>query len=304
MTWITAAIVSAVLLAVANVVDSHLIKKRMPSLWSFLVLAGPLHVLFGIIFLQFYPLADGVGAFPWFIALGSSVLRSVAVLLMLYDMRTEEVSRIIPVVNTQPIFVAILAAPLLGEALSGQQWLAIVLMVAGAILISMKWDGEKRGARLRRSFVMLVTSSLLFGVANVGTKYGMDYFSSWNMYCIGSFCFGSMFFLIALWARPQVFRDLRDMEHRGNILTVVGINETVALAGIILSFWAMERGPISLVTAIQGSRPLFVFLIALILSVFIPAALDEHWSRGVVALKVVSIALIVGGVMIINLVGA
>ena len=293
--------VVAATLGLVNVIDSHLISKRMPSLWAFLIPAGLVHLAFGLIFLTLHPLPGGVEAFPWFVAVLSAVTRTVAVLLMLYAMRTEEISRIIPVVHTQPVFVAILAVPLLGEALNYLQWLAIVLTVAGAVLISARWGGSGRGARLRKSFILLLASSLLFAVANTGTKYALDHdISFWNMYSLNAICFGIIFCLVS--ARPSVFRELREMKDRGASLILIVLNETIALGGIILSFWAMEKGPVSLVSTVMGARPFFVFLYALALSRTFPAVLDERLSRGIVALKIVSIALIVGGVAIINLV--
>ena len=300
MTWITAALVVAATLGVVNVIDSHLISKRMPSLWAFLIPAGVLHLSYGLIFLTLYPFPGGVDAFPWFVTAVAAITRTVAILLMLYAMRTEEVSRIVPVVHTQPVFVAILAVPLLGEALNYLQWLAIVLTVAGAVLISARWGGSGRGARLRKSFILLLASSLLFGVANTATKYALDYISFWNMYSLNAICFGIIFCLVS--ARPSVFRELREMKDRGASLILIVLNETIALGGIILSFWAMEKGPVSLVSTVMGARPFFVFLYALALSRTFPAVLDERLSRGIVALKIVSIALIVGGVAIINLV--
>ncbi|TET74372.1 MAG: DMT family transporter [Dehalococcoidia bacterium] len=300
MTWITAALVVAAALGLVNVIDSHLISKRMPSLWAFLIPAGIIHLGYGLIFLTLHPLPGGVEAFPWFVAVVSAVTRTVAVLLMLYAMRTEEISRIIPVVHTQPVFVAILAVPLLGEALNYLQWLAIVMTVAGAVLISARWGGSGRGARLRKTFILLLASSLLFGVSNIATKYALDYISFWNMYSVTAISLGIILPLVS--ARPRVFRELRQMKDRGIPLMLIAFNETIALGAIILSFWAMARGPVSLVSTVMGARPFFVFLYALALSHTFPAVLDERLSRGIVALKIVSIALIVGGVAIINLV--
>ena len=300
MTWITAALVVAATLGLVNVIDSHLISKRMPSLWAFLIPAGLIHLAFGLIFLILHPLPGGVEAFPWFVAVLSAVTRTVAVLLMLYAMRTEEISRIIPVVHTQPVFVAILAVPLLGEALNYLQWLAIVMTVAGAVLISARGGGSGRGARLRKTFILLLASSLLFGVSNTATKYALDYISFWNMYSVTAISLGIILPLVS--ARPRVFRELRGMKDRGIPLMLIAFNETIALGAIILSFWAMARGPVSLVSTVMGARPFFVFLYALALSHTFPAVLDERLSRGIVRLKIVSIALIVGGVAIINLV--
>ena len=300
MTWITASLVVAAALGLVNVIDSHLITKRMPTLRAYLIPVSIIHIIYGLIFLHLYPLPSGVPAFPWFVAIAAAVTRTIAILLMLYAMRTEEVSRVIPVVNTYPVFVAILAVPVLGEALNYLQWLAIFMTVAGAVLISIRWQGQGRGARLRKTFILLLASSLLFGVSNTATKYALDYFSFWNMYSISDICYGTAFFLIA--ARPSVLRELRDMKERGTALKLVAFNETLTLGGYILSFWAISMGPVSLVSTIMGTRPCFVFLYALALSRAFPWLLDERLSRRILILKIVSIALIVGGVAIINLV--
>jgi drug/metabolite transporter (DMT)-like permease len=300
LTWITAALIAAATLAVVNVVDSHLIARRMPSLWAFLIPAGALHLVFGLIFMSQHPLPPGVGAFDWFVVAVAAVTRVAAAFLMLYAMRTEEVSRIIPVVNSYPVLVAIMAVPLLGEVLNGLQWAAIVITVAGAVLISLRSGAGGGGVRLRRSFVLLLGSSLLFAVTNIATKYSLGYVSFWNMYWITALCFGTGFVLFAL--RPGVWSELRSMEGRRTALAVIACNEAIALGGIIISFWAMQNGPISLVSTVLGVRPLFVFLVALALSVALPAVLDERLGRRIVALKLVSIALIVGGIAIINVV--
>jgi uncharacterized membrane protein len=301
MTWITAALLVAATLGVVNIVDSHLISKRMPSLWAFLIPAGIAHFTFGLIVVATHPLPGGVTGFVWFVAVLSALIRTAAVLLMLYAMRTEEVSRIIPVAHTNPVFVAILAVPLLDESLSLVQWLAIFMTVAGAVLVSARSGGNGRGVSLRRTFVLLVASSMLFGAANTGSKYALDDISFWNMYTLNALCFGLIFCLVS--ARSGVLADLRAMKGRGTALALIGLNELIALAGILLSFWAIERGPVSLVSTVMGVRPLFVFIFAVALSRVFPRVLDERLSRGIVALKVVSIGLIVGGVTIINLVG-
>lgn len=300
MTWITAALVVAAALGLVNIVDSHLITKRMPTLWAYLLPVSIIHIVYGLIFLNLYHLPGGVPAFPWFVAIAAAVTRTIAVLLMLYAMRTEEVSRVIPVVNTYPVFVAILAVPVLGEALNYLQWLAILMTVTGAVLISMRSQGRGRGARLGKTVILLLASSLLFGVSNTATKYALDYFTFWNMYSISDLCYGTAFFLIS--ARPSFLRELRDMKERGTALKLVAFNETLTLGGYILTFWAISRGPVALVSTIMGTRPCFVFLYALALSRAFPWLLDERLSRRIIIMKIVSIALIVGGVAIINLV--
>ena len=82
---------------------------------------------------------------------------------------------------------------------------------------------------------------------------------------------------------------------------LLSLNEGIAFSGIILSFWAMEQGPVSLVSTLLSTRPFFVFVYALVLSLVLPAVLEERLTKGVALVKLVSIGLIVGGVTLLTL---
>lgn len=298
MFWITGAISAAAIMGLVSIVDSHLITKRMPSLRSFLLPIGVLQLGFGLVILGLNPLPEDTSTFPIMIAFISGTLRSVGAILMLNTMRSEEISRVISVVNTSPIFVAIMAVPLLGETLSYTEWLAIFIIVAGAVLISLRWDASGQATGLRKSFAILIVSSLLFGVANVASKYSMDYISFWNMYSVNAFCFATVFLLFSL--RPRIIEELRKMKQRSQVLTLVTMNECIAIGSIVLSFWAIQQGPVSLVSAIIGTRPGFVFIYALVLSRIFPKVLNEYLSRRIITIKIISIGLIIGGVTLLT----
>jgi uncharacterized membrane protein len=71
------------------------------------------------------------------------------------------------------------------------------------------------------------------------------------------------------------------------------------VAGVVMSFRAMEMGPISLVSTIASSRPVFVVIYAIILSRTYPAFLKWQTSKRILALRLIAIAMIVGGIVII-----
>ena len=301
MAWIAVAIASAATSAVVSIFDSHLISKRMPNLLTFLAPVGAVHLIVGVVILGLFPMPTGADTSTLAVAVGSSVIRVVGALLMLRTMRSEEVSRIMPVTNTFPIFVAILAVPILGETLGWTDWLAIVITVSGAVLISAHWDTAGKGVQLRKSFATLIVSSILFGVANVGSKYAMEQINFWNMYGINSACLGAIFLLVSV--RPATLRAIREMTGTNRALGVILFNECLTVVGFVLSFWAIEQGPVSLVSTILSTRPAFVFVYAMTVSRFFPAVLNERLSRGIVVAKVVSIGLIVGGVTLLTLGG-
>ncbi len=299
MSWINTAILSAGILGIVNIVDSHLLSRRMPSLGTFLLPVGIIHLIYGSILLIIFPFPQGVSAWPLGVAAASGFLRAGAVTVMLHTMTREEVSRVIPVVYTYPIFVAIAAVVLLGEDLLYLQWLAVIIVVAGAVIVSLRRNPTGGGTYLGRSFGLLLISSLLMAAADIASKYALNYISFWNMYSITVFCMSSVFFLVSI--RRSVFRELRSMQRRGSTLALLAFNEVLAPIGIVLSFWAIERGPVSLVSTILGSRPIFVFIFALVLGRLFPVFLEWRPTGATLVLRLTATAMIVGGIAIIHL---
>ena len=299
MSWANIAILSATILGMVNVIDSHLLSKRMPSLRAFLVPVGIIHLIYALIVFTLFPLPAGIGTWPLLVAIASGILRSLAMTSMLYVMKSEEVSRVTPVVYTYPVFVAIMATPLLGETLYYMDWLAIIIVVTGAVMISIKQGPTGSTTWLGKPFLLLFGSSLLMAMADIASKYALVYISFWNMFWLSAFCMSGIFLLVSI--RPYTLRQLINMKQRKSVFALLAVNETLAPTAIALQFWALERGPVSLVSTIAGSRPIFVVMFALILSRISPKFLQWQLGRGALALRLVATAMIVGGITIIHL---
>lgn len=299
MSWAIAALLNAVLSGLANVFESHLIVKRMPSLQAFQLPAGILQFGLGLLFLGLFPLPMHVGIVPWLVAAGSGVAAASGFSLMLRVFRTEEVSRIIPVVYTYPVFVAILAFPLLGEAVSSLEWLAIFMTVAGVVLMSVRLGDGARNAQWSRNLALLLGASFLWALSSIGSKYALRYISFNNMYSINALSIGALFMLTSL--RPSVLRQLGSMKHRRLSLGMLLVTEALFLPSALFFFWALQKGPVSLVSTISATRPCLVFLYTLVLAYIFPNMLRERLTMGSTGAKIISIGLITGGVAIINL---
>jgi drug/metabolite transporter (DMT)-like permease len=267
MEWVGTAILSALILGFVNTVDSHLIAKRLPSFRAYLLPVGAMMLLLSLVMVLIFPFRAGVGVWPWVAAITAGILRSTAIIIMLYAMRREEVSQVIPIVNTYPIFVAIIAMPILGEMLDFQQWLAIVIVVTGVVLVSLKKGPGTGLTSMGRMALTLVGSSMIMAVADVAAKYSLDYFSSWNLYCFTHFSLSAMLLLMGL--RPSVLSELHRCRTRNSSLIIIFVNEIIGVAGVVLFYLAMQSGPVSLVSTIFSSRPLFVLLFAVIIRGFV-----------------------------------
>ncbi len=232
-------------------------------------------------------------------AVVSGIFRTIAVTLLLYNLQREEVSRVIPVVYSYPIFVAIIAVLFMGETLGYLQWLAIIIVVAGALMVSVRQSPSGSTIWLGKPLLLLFGSSLLLAMADVTSKYALAYISFWNMFSLAAFCISGIFLLVSM--RPHVLSQLISMERRNSAIALLAFSEILAPVGIVLLFWAIERGPVSLVSTITSSRPVFVVIFALILGRILPEFMEWQPGKGILALRLVAIAMIFGGITIIYL---
>ncbi len=295
--WVTTVVLSAALLGMVHVIDSHLISKRMPSFKAYLLSVGTFIFLISLVLACFFPLPPNVGAWPLAMAVLSGLTRAASVIIMLYLMKKEEVSLVIPITNTYPIIVALIAIPILKETVNSLQWLAILIVVFGVLLASVRLRNGARVTWLRRPLILLIGSSVLWAISDVMAKYALEYVSTWNMYWISHLILPLAFFCVAL--RPSVFREIMRFQKRNSAILIMVLNETIAVTALVLFYWSMQRGPVSLVSAIYSSRPLFVFLYAVVISRFSNLLLERESTGGSLLLRFVAITLIVGGIVII-----
>lgn len=299
--WIGIAILSAAGMGLVNIFDSHLISKRMPGFKAYLLVVSPFVLLSGLVFAFLFPLPAGLSTWQLMVAVASGLMRAVSVIILLYSLRREEVSRVVPVVSTYPVFVAIMAVPLLGETLGSLQIMAIVIVVAGVVIISVKKRTDSSKNWLGMTFFLLLGSSLLLAMADVVGKYALDYISFWNMYWISMLSLAVIFLFVSV--RHSVIKELVHIVNPRSAMVLLTINEVLVVGSSIMLFWAMERGPVSLVSTIASTRPVFVIIYALIMSRFLPGVLlERNLSRKMLAVRLGATAMIAGGIVMIYLV--
>ncbi len=295
--WVTLAILGTALLGVSNIIDSHLLSRRM-DIRIFLLLLGGCILISGIVIFILFPLPQDVGINVMLVAVAQGIGRTIGVVLMFYVFKREEVSRAIPVVNTYPIFVAIMSMPVLGESLNILEWLAVFIVVAGAVMISIRRN-LSGGVTLGKPFILLLCSALLFALSDIGGKYVLSSISFFNLYALSAFCMGGI--CIIVWARPDTIRQFKKIKQRNYALGLLALDELLSIFGVILGMRALQLGPVALVSTVTSSRPIFVIFIALIISRISPGFLEFAPGRGLLALRLLASAMIVSGIAIIYL---
>ena len=251
--------------------------------------------------ISFFPFSAAADGAHFLGAIGGGLADAFALVLLFDRLQKGEVSRVIPVTSSFPIFVALLSMPLLGEMLNVWEWLAILLTVAGAVLISFHRDLGERKTKLQKSFLLLLLTAFLFAISNIGFKYAMDVktISFWNVFTVNGICCAVVALFFSL--RKSTLLELKNLPQRTQKIGWVFGSQSIAALGITLSFIAIDSGPVSLVSTIMNIRPAFVFIFSIIISRFYPGFINERLTRSTVFVKLIGIAMITGGVAIISL---
>ena len=293
--WIFLALVSAASLAVVNLADKRLLDRHLPNLSTlYLWIAFVL-----VIYIVGATLAFGIPsdtATPYVLtAVGSGLGLGIGYALLFVGLKVGEASRAVAISQTYPIFVASLAVPLLGERISPVQWGAIILVVLGTMAISLP-SSPRRWADLKPSkgTPALLGCGLFLGIGFFLAKLALEQSSFPTV-----FIYQQLGTLAAFlpFCRPRVGRQLVEaMKSPWTVSLLVvgeGVLPLVVVAGALQ---ATNLGPVSLVAAFLATTPLFVFVMATLLSQARWHLMEEVVSRQALLVKFASIAMIVLGV--------
>ena len=136
-------------------------------------------------------------------------------------------------------------------------------------------------------------------ISNVTSKIALDDLPILFTHGLRMLALGIVFLAFNLRTAP--WEDVRSLlTKRSTALLIVSLNELViANIGLLLSLWALSLGPVSLVTALLGTRALFIVAYSTLIALVWRGALGEKVTPATIAVKLGSTALIVSGVAII-----
>jgi len=271
----------------------------MPSLRAFLFPFGFAALLTFTVLIILFPFNTDIPIRVWLVMTAAGMSRVGGYFVMVTVFKKVEVSRVVPVVLTYPVFVAIMALFLLGESINYLQWLAIIMVVGGAIMISFRRSRAGAPGFLSKPFFLCIGVALLMAAADIMNKYVLGYVSFWNLMVFNTFCLAAGCFAFSL--RHKTFDDYRNMTGRTLAVVLVFLDQLIALGGMISLLSAVQRGPVSLVSTVAASRPMYVLIIALILSRLFPALLPWQKGRVMLAVRFVATLMVVGGIALIYL---
>lgn len=300
MEWILLATFSAALFGLITALEKRLIDHHLPNLGVYYAsIAISLYIPAVIVFLA-TGLPGETSTYSLVMATLSGSVWGVGLAMVFWGYKLEEASRASAIVHTFPVFVAVIAVFWLDESLVPGQWTAIIVIVAGAFLVSIRRSKTQGYSRFSQAFPILIGASLLTALSHLFAKAALeDGLTVWMTYSIRAASMGVAFTFLA---KPSAFLELlrvvRNWRTLALMLTADFILAPVASVSLTR---ATGLGAVSLVAALAATRPFFVFLVGSFFSIDRIKLLDEPLERETLALKVVALGMIVGGIAALSL---
>ncbi len=321
MTWLLISIIAYFLAAIAVIVDKTLLKKDIPEpiVYTFYIA-----ILGAVLMLAVIPFGVGIpNILTIFVSLTAGAAFTWALILMFTAFKKDDVSRVAPMIGgLVPIFVLGLATFVLNEKLSCTQYIAYIFLILCSFLISLdfrnrgivKWLKKKLGLdkrlsmpRIRKALWVALPAAALFGISHVLTKFvylNTKFLTGFLWTRLGAFL-AVMLLLIIPENRQMIIKNFKKNKRRKSTQKNVGgrflFGQLSGGISAILLQYAIFLGSVSLINALQGLQYIFVFFIALILTIFIPKILKEEVSKEIFWQKVVAVGLIFIGLYFITI---
>jgi len=299
--WIFLAIFSAALFGLITALEKRLIDHHLPNLGVYYAsISFSLLIPAVIVFLATGGVPDEAtnSSMGW--AALSGGVWGVGLAMVFWGYKLEEASRASAIVHTFPVFVAIVAVLWLDETLIPGQWAAIIVIVLGAFVISIRMSDGRGILKFSRAFPILIFASLLTALSHVFAKEAMNNdLTAWMTYALRA---GAMAVAFAVIAKPKAFIEMFVVLRNWRTLALMLIADFLLapVASISLTR-ATGLGAISLVAALAATRPFFVFMVSSFFSIERIQLLREPLQRDTLALKLVALAMIVGGIATLSL---
>jgi len=300
MNWFLTALIGPALWALVNHIDKYIISKYFTgrgvgSLVLFTSTSGLIISLFILIFGFSQIFIGYAGALV--IGINGAILVA-AFIPYLYALENEEASWASTLYQLIPVFGYVLGLIFLHEQLTTSQFLASLLVIVGAIAISLDFSQKlKLKAKpfwlmVLSSFMIAVNALIFKVVALEGNFWGTAF---WEY--IGGGIFGVLLFACIPLYRTQFIATIQ--RGKKTVLTINIVSELLNIGAKLAANFASLLAPLVLVWVVNGLQPLIVFIYGVLLTVFLPTLGKEDISKRTVVQKLSAMSVMLIGIYLL-----
>ena len=296
--WTLLALVVPFSLGVVNVVDKLIVERHAPTVFIYVFWIGVLEICVGSVILISVSSGQPDARALWG-GLIAGGFRGASLIALLTALRHGQLSRVSPVYFLFPLMVAPMSWGFLGEDLSSLAWGAIALAVAGAGLVT--WQGRAQGGVRGQPKAQLyaVAGAFMFAVSNVFVKWFLEEEPFWEFYSSTRVGVGIVMMSALLTADVRGYA--MGMVRNRTFMALVLTDDVIASSAILAGLAAIDRGPLSLVSAVWAIQPAVVLGYSFALARAYPGVFGGWVTSANLTTQVAGIAAILTAVLVITL---
>ncbi len=291
MLWLILTLLATTMFAIVQIIDKIYMSKWIKQPAIPVIIFGFIGIAASFVISLVKGLAS-ISIFNLFIAIISGASFVIMSILYFKAIQLEEVSRVGPLFHLAPIFVLIIAAIFLNESFTLLKYIGIFLLVAGAILLSIRSFDIK----FNKSFFLMIFAALFLALSSTSIKYLLNFMDYWSAFSYARF--GAIIILL-----PVIFIYLPDLKKlatkQKEILTIISSNELINITALFIMTVAISIGFVTLVQALITTQIIFVLLFSTVLSIYYPKILEEEISKNIIFQKIIAIILMLAGAIIV-----
>ncbi len=279
MAWLLAGIIPPVLWALVNHTDKYLLSRARhrssvevlmvySTLFSLIILPTLLYFAYSELFLSWQQVI---------IQIIGGILLTLSIYFYLKALDKDEASVVMPFALLVPVFGYFFSYFLLGEVLTSKELIACVLIVAGALVLSLEFE-EERKIKIKHGVLLLMilhtgfqaAQETLFKFVTIENSFLVSLF--WLH--IGIAVCG---FILVI-TQKELFGNFTDSV-RVNGRVIFGVNfvsEAMSSVGYMVQNYASLLAPIAIIMSLNGYQPVFVFVFGIIFTIFVPNLVSER----------------------------
>jgi transporter family protein len=300
MAWFFIALIPPFFWSFANFFDKILLSKyfKGSQVGALVLFSGLVEIFLVPIFYLIDPNILAGGLQNILILLLSGFLIILFYIPYLYAIDADETSIVAPLFQLIPVFTYFMGIIFLDETLKPLQVAASILIISGAILLSL--EKQEKIIFKTKVFLLMALASVIFSLnitlfKFVATKTNFWVTSFWEY--LGT---SSAAFLILIFAkkwRKQFLKVLK--RNKIKVLALNLTNEATYLIGKVSLNFASLLAPVALVSVVGGVQPFFIFIIGLILTLFFPKIITEKINKKILIQKIIAIIIMFVGIYLL-----
>lgn len=281
-------LVGPLLWAIGNHIDTFLISKyfQEKSVGTLLIFSSVIGVIMLPFLIVLKPNVFDISFINAVYLLVDGILAVLVMWLYFKALESNTASSVVPMYQIAPIFAYIFSYFILGESLGIIQIFAMFVIICGAIILSFE-ENENKIFRINYvSVLFMLLAVIVVGFQSVLFKFVIleeDFWLSSFWYYVGLTLVGCSLLLFHKRYRKEFIESVRSNSRA--ILCLNILNEILTIVGTIAFTYTYLYVPVSTTMLIGSYQSVFVLLIGLVLSRFVPSVTKEKFTRKIIFQK-------------------